>query len=220
MTIENELPIETGEPAEEAKSGNEKTEEIVKLRLRQANMKHEKEMQREKEEKEQLKAELEAIKKSKENNGNGASEGAHKNMQMPSEEMIDELATRRQKAMDLGNKINEAKEKDPEFAKLSEKSAHGGAIPPYAQASMTHLPNAVAVMKHLLKDPRDYKVVELFMKEGDEKGFVQFVNGLSEKLEKTSSKPAPSNYAVIPDMSDAGESAQDFDEASYIRDKY
>jgi predicted DNA binding CopG/RHH family protein len=113
-------------------------------------------------------------------------------------------------------KLDDALSKDEEFRKLAET---GNPIPPEAMEAMTHLDNAPAVIKHLLKDKKDYQVAKLSASAGVLE-YTKFINELSTRLESTASKPRPSPYSHVPNLSDVGESDQDWDMENYIKGKF
>lgn len=133
-----------------------------------------------------------------------------------SPEQIPQLVEKEMSRANFKQKIDDAMLKDEEFKKLAQT---GNGIPGEALEQMIHLDNAPSVIKHLLKDKKDYRLMQLAAAEGIYK-FTSFVNDLSTRLESTSTKPKPSPYSPIPDLTDIGESDQDWDVENYIKGRF
>lgn len=207
-------------PGSEANSmySNEEVEKIIQARLKQERSNHEK---REAEYSARI-ADLEK----KVNAGTATTDEKIQHQQAKNTEeqaqasgippeAIPFIVEQQRKNVEFQQKMSDAIEKDQEFKKLSET---GNAIPGFAISEMMHLDNAPAVIKHLLKDKKDHKLMEATIESGSKSDFIRFVNDLSSRLE--SKKPHPSPYTPAPDVSDIGDSDQDFDIKGYIDSKY
>lgn len=111
-------------------------------------------------------------------------------------------------------KIGEAVEKDQEFKKLVAESPQY--LSPDQVMSTSHLPNAPDVLKHMLKDPRDYQLLQAAAQTSQAE-MIRVLNEVSMKLEQRRNMPRPSEYEHIPQMGD-GE-GDDFDLDDYLKGK-
>ena len=125
------------------------------------------------------------------------------------------------KKKDLTGKLQEAIQKDPEFKKLYEQN--GKNIPTNLIMGTSYLPNAVAVVKHLMKDK---KSLELYAAAAANAHYdnavsaMQILNNFSDRLADNHEKPHPSMYEPAPQLADASDEDQNFDESTYIKSKY
>lgn len=129
----------------------------------------------------------------------------------------------------LGNKIQDAYQKDPEFKKLvdnnkslTEKHAPNGLYEPEVVA-MAHLPNAVAVAKLLMKDPKSMAVFKKAVSNVSYDGGVSammVLNNFSDRLSDQQEVAHPSTYEPAAELSDNSDESQSFDLKNYIDSKY
>lgn len=232
--LEEELPEKTDEKiADEAEGEKEgrvadNTKEIIQMRLRQATKKH-----REREAILQARiAELESAGQPAAGanaNSPAMPQGTEPNPQAAGNvpgnsipaEMIPMIVERKRQADEFNKKIEDAMKQDEEFKKLATET--GFKVPPEVLMNMQHLDNAPAVIKHLMKNK---KANVLMLAELDEAAMansivplIKFVNNVSDQLESVSSKPQRSSFSPAPDLSDAGDSGQDFDISAYVSSK-
>ena len=132
-------------------------------------------------------------------------------------DLIMQAADQRRREVEFNNKLDDAMEKDPEFKKLASERNELG-VPPQFMGQMLDIDNAPAVLKHLLKNKKDNKLMFAAAEEG-RKSFLEFIYGVSEKLESSASKPAPNPYTPAPTLSDSGDSSQEFDLEEYVKNK-
>ena len=124
----------------------------------------------------------------------------------------------------LENKMTDAREKDPEFAKLVD--ANNKINDPNTKlfheevAEMAYLPNAPAVIKQVLKDPKSMAVLKAAFAERSRTSVMMVLNNLSDRLSTNEEKPQPSSFKPAEYLSDATDDDQAFDESSYISSKY
>jgi uncharacterized membrane protein YheB (UPF0754 family) len=117
---------------------------------------------------------------------------------------------------ELGSKLEEAREKDPEFAKLIKD---GNKIFAEEVAETAYLPNAPAVVKYLMKDQKSLMALRAAWQEGRSQ-VMMVLNNLSDRLSTDQEKPAPSQFKPAEQLSDASDDNQNFDEKDYISSKY
>jgi hypothetical protein len=118
------------------------------------------------------------------------------------------------------SKLEEARDKDPEFAKLLKD---GNKLYSEEVDELAYLPNAASVIKHLLKDKKSFELLRTatrnYQRDGGI-GFKMVANNLSDKLADTQEKPMPSQFKPAEQLSDASDEDQNFDEKNYISSKY
>lgn len=117
---------------------------------------------------------------------------------------------------ELENKLIEANQKDPEFARLLKE---GNKLSLEEVVETAYLPNAPAVIKQLMKDKKAFALFKASQMEGPV-SMMTVLNNLSDKLESTAEKPAASQYKPAEPLSDASDEDQNFDEGDYIKGKY
>jgi hypothetical protein len=128
------------------------------------------------------------------------------------------------KQKQLESKMMDAREKDPEFAKMVD--ANNKLTDPNAKlfheevSEMAYLPNAPAVIKQLLKDPKSMAVLKAAFAERSRTSVMMVLNNLSDRLAGNEAKPQPSSYKPPEYLSDSSDDDQSFDESSYISSKY
>lgn len=134
-------------------------------------------------------------------------------------EQAEVMVQERMKRAELGQKIDKAAETDAEFKSMLQDPKNKGKINSDHEYILRDLPNAPAVLKKLLSDPREMALMQAKYNDAFQYGssvFVDYMNQLSEKLEKSSSRPRASSYTPIPDISDFGDSGQDFDLKNFV----
>lgn len=224
MEIQDDQQEDTKEQEEQPqkkqpKYHDEDVQRIVQERLRQANQKREKE-----------RAEYEAKIRDYESKLAATSSGAKPageeapamgNQQQPgqiSEQDLPRIIEHHNKLREFNDKLQQAIQEDNEFKDLTKT---GNYLPPEVTTEMMHLDNAAAVIKHLLKDKNDYRLLEQTVMDAvnskQKYGFVKFVNELSAKLEKVDKKPGPSEYTPSTNLTDVGEGGEDFDTTEYVK---
>lgn len=117
--------------------------------------------------------------------------------------------------------IKDAQQKDPEFKALltpeSKRLVNDDQL-----FFIRDLPNAPAVFKTLLANKKENNLMQAKFQEMIYKQepsiMVQYINDLSDRLEKTSTSPRAPSYTPDANLSDLGDSAQDFDLKKYIQD--
>lgn len=126
------------------------------------------------------------------------------------------------------DKIQEAVKEDPEFAELCEKNKNAQN---YNDKITTDeigflveigIQNVPAVLKHLLKNDIDRKILKLAqgnINRDNGMSLTEFVKKLSNDIDSTTKRPSPSPYYPAKNVSDIGR-GDDFDVSSYISDKY
>lgn len=123
------------------------------------------------------------------------------------------------KMQKLGQKLKDASAKDPEFMSLAQ--ANPDAIRDEQLSMMTDYENAPAMIKKLLKDPNELKVLHLATLNAQSDSGVAlqtYLNKLSNDIEATSQRPSPNPYSPHVPMHDVGEH-EDFDVSEYLNNK-
>jgi len=118
--------------------------------------------------------------------------------------------------------LTSAREKDPELNALVSDPESMKKVSPEEFMLMKHLPNAPAVLKHLLTDNLDLQTLKATERAWANDGgteFFKFVNNLSRQLDSTAKYPHPSNYTPSPSLDDVG-SPDAFNLETYINEKY
>jgi hypothetical protein len=118
--------------------------------------------------------------------------------------------------------ISNAMEKDPEFkALLTPESKR--LVNEDQLFFLRDLPNSAAVLKTLLANKKENNLMQAKFQEmiysGKPSIMVEYINNLSDKLEQSATKPRASSYTPDPNISDFGDSGQDFDLKKYIAGK-
>lgn len=136
-------------------------------------------------------------------------------------ELLPAIVQKKMKSVEFQQKIDAALEKDEEFKKLVNKGNPYEVVPQQMQQFIEHLDNAPAVLKHLFKDPKENalmrsKYADAYRKDEDSI-MIEYFNNLSTKIEQGSTRPRPSSFTPNPDISDVGDSAQDFDSRDYVK---
>jgi hypothetical protein len=121
---------------------------------------------------------------------------------------------------ELTSKLEEARDKDPEFAKLLKD---GNKLFAEEVAETAYLPNAPAVIKLLMKDKKSLDLFRRaamnYQRDGGT-AVMMVLNNLSDQLAGTEEKPTPSPFKPAERLSDASDEDQNFDESDYISSKY
>lgn len=117
--------------------------------------------------------------------------------------------------------VKDAAEKDPQF-KSALQDPNGRMLVNHDQEFfLKDLPNAAAVLKTLLTNKKENNLMQAKFQEMIYKKepsiMVQYINDLSDKLEKSASSPRAPSYTPDANLSDFGDSAQDFDLKKYIQ---
>lgn len=144
----------------------------------------------------------------------------HGQQQGYSNEDVQNMVNWEMQKKELGNKLIEAHKKDPEFAKLVKE---GNKITEDEAMFTAYLPNGPAVVKHLLKDKKSLDLYRAGLNNYGRDGGVlamQILNNLSDQLDSNKEAAHPSNYTPAPELADASDEDQAFDEANYISSKY
>lgn len=143
-------------------------------------------------------------------------------------EQFDAIVRDRMMEEKATEKIKDSMENDKEFKGLME---HNVALPQEQQLVSAEdvkelinkeIKNVPAVLKHLLKNPKDRQIFKLASQHQQRDGGVsltQFIHDLSEKLETNSSRPRPNEFSLVPKVTGTG-AGDDFSESSYISEKY
>jgi hypothetical protein len=150
--------------------------------------------------------------------GRQAASEASKNNLSPQE--VEFVVQDRMKKKEFSENLKKAEDSDPAFkAMLNDPKNQGKFNDDHAYA-MRDLPNAPAVIKKLLSDPREMALMQAKYQDaltmGSSSMFVEYMNKLSEKIEQSTSRPRASSYTPAPDISDFGDSSQDFDLGNYV----
>ena len=200
---------------DDKKLDDEKTKEIVRRRLKQANETHAKREAELKAQLEEARAKLSAANDSVSSSAQNPQAQPAPNQHQYTHEQMLAYAEQKKKADEFNSKLQEAVEEDSEFKKLVDT---GNPVPAHVLFLMQHLDNSPALAKHLLKDKKDHRLMEAADKAGEYQ-LVKFLNDLSDKIEKTSTKPGASKFKSAPDLTDVGEAGEDFDLHDYIKNK-
>jgi hypothetical protein len=117
--------------------------------------------------------------------------------------------------------VLDASEKDPQLKNALNDRDSKRLVNDDQHFFLKDLPNAAAVLKSLLTNKKENNLMQAKFQEMIYKKepsiMVQYVNDLSEKLEKSSSSPRASSYSPDANLSDFGDSSQDFDLKKYIQ---
>jgi hypothetical protein len=117
--------------------------------------------------------------------------------------------------------VKDAAEKDPQFKAALQDPNSRMLINTDQEFFLKDLPNAAAVMKTLLTNKKENNLMQAKFQEMIYKKepsiMVQYINDLSDKLEKSSTSPRAPSYTPDANLSDFGDSAQDFDLEKYIK---
>lgn len=213
------------------KISHDDAENIIKIRIRQEREASEKREALLKAEKEELRAQLEQMKaRNAEQQNSMASNPQTKAARSPTSDELDAEVEKRMeermqqkefeaKRSDMQGRVHKAMDEDAEFKKLAMGEGTTHKIPEAAVYEMGHLKNAPAVLKHLLKDPKDYSEFDSIMRAGTLPEFVKFVNNMSDKVDGIISKPKASDYKPAPYLVNSDDSGDDWDTAAYIKSK-
>ena len=116
--------------------------------------------------------------------------------------------------------VVDAASKDPQLKAALEDKTSNMLVNQDQAYFLKDLPNPAAALKSLLTNKKENNLMQAKFQEMIYKKepsiMVQYVNDLSEKLEKSSSSPRASSYSPDANLSDFGDSAQDFDLKKYI----
>lgn len=117
--------------------------------------------------------------------------------------------------------ILDSAEKDPQL-QAALKSPNSNVLVNSDQSYfLKDLPNAAAVLKTLLINKKENNLMQAKFQEMIHKRepsiMVQYINDLSDKLEKSSTSPRAPSYTPDANLSDFGESSQDFDLKNYVK---
>lgn len=117
--------------------------------------------------------------------------------------------------------IVNAAEKDPEFKSALQDKNSNVLVNNDQSYFLKDLPNAAAVLKTLLTNRKENNLMQAKFQEMIHKRepsiMVQYINDLSDKLEKSSTSPRAPSYTPDANLSDFGDSAQDFDLKKYVQ---
>lgn len=118
-------------------------------------------------------------------------------------------------------KISSAADTDPQFKQLLQQPGSERLVHEDQRFFLRDLENAPAVLKKLMTDKRENNMMQAKFQEmiahRKPSIMVDYINQLSEKLEKSAVKPRASSFSPAPDISDFGDSSQDFDIKSYVK---
>lgn len=233
MTSENQdTKVEENKNTDATKTyTNEELQNIVRMRLKEENQKREEAYRTAEEERKKREAIEKRLLDLEKKNEKGtatqdekieyqnsvAAAGQAKNDGIPPEAIphIVEISNRNKKTTE---QLNEAIEKDEEFKNLAEKGnpISGEEIYFIGQS----VDNTPAVIKHLLKDKRDYDLFQIAKSNAQYDGGLslkKLIYEFSDKLNADIKKPSPSGYTPAPDLSDTGAADQDFNDADYVK---
>ena len=118
-------------------------------------------------------------------------------------------------------KLKAASEKDKEFEALL-MDGKGKVVPDIAAQATMHLGDAApAVIKQLLKDGKSNGEMmalldDMQMGMAKRSDLVRFMNNLSDKIESSVSKPHAPNFEPPADLSDIGDTGQDYDVSDLV----
>lgn len=133
---------------------------------------------------------------------------------------VEYVVRERMKGAEFNEKIEKAAQTDAEFKNMLNDPKNQGMFNSDHMYAIRELPNSPAVMKKLISDPRERALMQAkyndALSRGESSVFVEYINQLSEKLEKSGSRPRASSYTPPPDISDFGDSGQDFDLGKYV----
>lgn len=118
--------------------------------------------------------------------------------------------------------VVDAAEKDPQFKTLLQDKNSRVLVNSDQEYFLKDLPNSAAVLKTLLSNKKENNLMQAKFQEMIHKRepsiMVQYINDLSDKLEKSSTSPRAPSYTPDANLSDFGESSQDFDLKKYVKD--
>lgn len=117
--------------------------------------------------------------------------------------------------------VLDAADKDPQFKSAIQDKNARMMINQDQEYFLKDLPNAAAVLKSLLTNKKENNLMQAKFQEMIYKKepsiMVQYINDLSDKLEKSSTSPRTPSYTPDANLSDFGDSAQDFDLKKYVQ---
>jgi len=117
--------------------------------------------------------------------------------------------------------VIDAAEKDPQFKTLLQDKNSRVLVNSDQEYFLKDLPNSAAVLKTLLSNKKENNLMQAKFQEMIHKRepsiMVQYINDLSDKLEKSSTSPRAPSYTPDANLSDFGESSQDFDLKNYVK---
>lgn len=119
----------------------------------------------------------------------------------------------------LETKLQDAYEKDPEFKKLVEENKKTGALSGDEVLATAYLPNSVAVVKHIMKDPKSLAVYKTAQMRSPTE-VMMVLNNFSDRLSDKQEVAHASTYEPAAPLSDASDESQAFDLKNYINSKY
>jgi len=135
-------------------------------------------------------------------------------------EAIPYITDEKMAAQQYRDKLMKAADNDPEFKKLASDDKSLRMVSHDQQFFIRDLENAPAVLKKLLTDKKENNLMQAKFQEAIAHGkpsiMVEYINNLSEKLEKSAIKPRASSYTPDADIGDFGDSSQDFDLKKYV----
>lgn len=117
--------------------------------------------------------------------------------------------------------ITSAAEKDPQFKQALMEPGSDRLVNQDQRFFLRDLGNAAAVLKVLMTNKKENNLMQAKFQEmiahRQPSIMVEYINQLSEKLEKSAVKPRASSFTPDPDVSDFGDSSQDFDIKSHVK---
>jgi len=151
--------------------------------------------------------------------GSTAEAKAH-NQGIPPEQIpyiVEDEMTKRKYAQ----KVLEGTKTDPELqAAINDRNARV-LVNPDQQYFLKDSPNAVAMLKCLLIDRPENNMMQAKWQEmihrGEPSIFVEYMNNLSKKLLKSENSPRAPSYTPDANLSDFGDSSQNFELSEYVK---
>ncbi len=123
----------------------------------------------------------------------------------------------------FNQKLRGALDKDEEFKKLASAPDADQRVGQEAMDYTMPYDNAPAMLKYLLKDRRESELLNSKLAVANDRRdpsiVVEYLNNLSRQLDKSATAPRPSSYVPDPDLSDMGNTGQDFNLEDYVKSK-
>jgi hypothetical protein len=130
---------------------------------------------------------------------------------------------------EMEGKLTDAYQKDPEFKKLVDENKKAtearspNALSIEEVLATAYLPNSIAVVKHLMKDPKSMTVFKTALSRAPYDGGINammVLNNFSDRLSDKQEMAHPSTYEPAAELSDNSDESQAFDLKNYIDSKY
>ena len=117
--------------------------------------------------------------------------------------------------------LMDAAEKDPQLKTALQDKNSRNLVNSDQEYFLKDLPNAAAVLKTLLTNKKENNLMQAkfqeMIYEKKPSIMVQYINDLSDKLEKSATSPRAPSYMPDANLSDFGDSAQDFNLEDHVK---